>query len=520
MSTEATNTISEGSVPLDAAMKRIESILGLRYQQHQWSDLLRLLKPAARELGFIDVSDCVVWLAQGEISTDQVRILGKHLTIGESYFFREIVVFSILKEHILPDLIEKKQKHGDKSLRIWSAGCSTGEEVYSLAILLDSFLADMEGWDFSVHGTDINPSALTRAAAGHYREWSFRDLPDGILDQYFRKLDDGRYEVDPRIRLKTEFTFCNLADAPGQFPTGYDIVLCRNVLMYFTRDKIREIIQGFRRSVRDGGWLIPSLTETTLINNAGFEGQRFGEATLFRKAPRIPNVIPMKPKSAGAKSAQASADGPSESQWRSSFASILPFKTKHQAAAAAKGETPQKNERAGEPTARAFDDDTYAVPGEEISGQTSADVVVKKAAEPRKATKNTPEVSLLQIARKLADQGALDEASATAKMAVEQSKMDPQSHFMYATILREMGETSLALEEFHRALYLDHGYIAAHFAMGSLYQHLGDRQRARRHLRNALELLEAMEQPDALIDPGELTARRMTDIIRIMLGEE
>lgn len=498
---------AEDAVPLDAALQRIESLLGLRYQQHQWSDLLRLLKPAARELGFDEVAACVQWLAFGDISGAQVRVLGKHLTIGESYFFREIVVFSILKEHILPQLIAAKEKHGDTTMRIWSAGCSTGEEVYSLAILLDSFLAGRENWKFVVHGTDINPSALVRAEAGLYREWSFRDLPDGILERYFAQHDDGRYEVVPQIRENTEFSYCNLAEAPAQYPAGYDIIFCRNVLMYFTREKIRDIVQGFRRSVREGGWLIPSLTETTLIHNAGFEGNRFGDATLFIKQPRIPNIIPMKKRSGSESMARSAAERATESQWRSSFASILPFRAR----------TPQVE------TAPKKDDATVAhTPRPPVEDTPPAAAVTERdAAEARRDNETKiSDSQLLGLARKLADQGALDEAAATAAMAVEKAKMDPEAHFIYATILREMGETSQAIDEFHRALYLDHGYISAHFALGSLYQHLGDPVRARRHLRNALELLQGCRDHDAIIDHGELTGRRMMEIIRNMLGEE
>jgi chemotaxis protein methyltransferase CheR len=499
VSTDKLHISADGAVPLDAALQRIESLLGLRYQQHQWSDLLRLLKPAARDLDFADVAACVQWLAYGDVSAGQIRILGKHLTIGESYFFREIVVFSILKEHILPQLIEKKEKRGDTTMRIWSAGCSTGEEVYSLAILLDSFLREKPEWRYFVHGTDINPTALSRAETGVYREWSFRDLPDGIMDQYFRHIEDGRYEVVPHIRARTEFSYRNLAEAPAQYPAGYDIIFCRNVLMYFSKDKIRDIVQGFRRAVREGGWLIPSLTETTLIHDAGFEGNRFGDAILFVKQPRMPNIIPMKKGEGNVTRSQAPAERATESQWRSSFASILPFRAheKRTATQAALKETPAAQE-------------PHSMDREVPSSDPTSDSV----------TASVSESQLLVLARKLADQGALEEACATAEMAAEQAKMDPEAHFIYATILREMGETSKAIDEFNRALYLDHGYISAHFAMGSLYRHLGETARARRHLRNALELLHGCDDPDAIIDHGELTVRRMMDIIQTMLGEE
>jgi len=263
--------------------------------------------------------------------------------------------------------------------------------------------------------------------------------------------------------------------------------------------------------VREGGWLIPSLTETTLIHNAGFEGNRFGDATLFIKQPRIPNIIPMRknemkgdtPQSRPAHQndagQQSSENRASESQWRSSFASILPFRNREQreTSRAAVQEVP---ETAVPPAV------DRKIPGTETAAET--------------ASAAARESQLLGLARKLADQGALEEACATAALAVEQAKMDPEAHFIYGTILRETGETSAALDEFHRALYLDHGYISAHFALGSLYRHIGEQARANRHLRNALDLLQGCCDQDVVIDHGELTARRMMEIIRTMLGEQ
>ena len=507
----SSNTVirnKEGAVPLDAALQRIEALVGLRYQQHQWSDLLRLLKPAARELGFQDVAACVAWLAQGDVHAEQVRILGKHLTIGESYFFREIVVFSLLREHIVPELLERKRKSGDRTIRVWSAGCSTGEEVYSLAILLDALLEHEDGWRFHVLGTDINPSALERARNAQYREWSFRDLPDGIIDRYFTKMDDGRYEVVEHIRACTEFDYCNLAEAPQRYAAGFDLLFCRNVLMYFTRAKIRDIVQGFRRSLREGGWLIPSLTETTLIHDAAFEGIRFGEATLFRRQSRFANIIPFsKSRTTAVKddaTLQQEQSAPSAATVSGSSSSERVKAAPSRQRASVIPQLEQAQQGPHSMLEKTAEIDTVRRDNEQIARAPSTD-------------DRSREAELLRLARTLADQGDLEEACTAAKLAVDVAKMDPDTHFMYATILREKGETATALQEFHRALYLDNGYIPAHFAMGSLYQSPGELQRPKRHLRNALELLQ---RPDDADRPGEISARRMGEIIRTMLGEE
>ncbi|PLX31080.1 MAG: hypothetical protein C0600_06580 [Ignavibacteria bacterium] len=503
----------ESELPLDGALRRIELYLGLRYQPHQWSDVLRMLKPAVKELGLANMAECVTWLAEGEITSDAIRILAKHLTIGESYFFREIVVFSLLKEHVLPELMKRKAEHDARSIRIWSAGCSTGEEVYSLAILLDSFLREKEGWTYSVLGTDINPIAIERAQSGIYREWSFRDISEDLIRDYFTLQNDGRRKVVDRVRENTDFHYLNLVEAPNHYPAGFDIVLCRNVLMYFTRPNVQKIVHGFRRSVVESGWLIPSLTETTLINNPGFDGVRFGDATLFRKQARIAHILSLRHRKEITEIERQEA--PREKQKKGgSFTQILKSAEKQEIT----------KQTATPSSKRPSEDKTLtprinpAVP--ETSDERRLQSPVKQEEQLPLAAEAIPSQNpVLDAAMHLADEGKLEEALTKARSAVDDTKMDANARFIYATILRESGETSRAMKEFQRALYLDPDFIPAHFAMGSLYRHLGQHDRAHRHLRNALNLLKSYHDKNAVVLPGEISAGRMIDIIQTMIEQ-
>lgn len=505
----------ESAVPLDGALRRIELYLGLRYQPHQWSDLLRMLKPALKELGMRDMAECISWLSDGEITNDAIRILAKHLTIGESYFFREIVVFSLLKEHVLPELLKQKSSQDAKSIRIWSAGCSTGEEVYSLAILLDSFLGDKTDWTYSVLGTDINTIAIERAREGVYREWSFRDISDDLIRDYFTREKDSRRKVIDRIRDNTDFHYLNLVESPAQYPAGFDIVLCRNVLMYFTRPNVQKIVQGFRRSVVESGWLIPSLTETTLINNPGFEGVRFGEATLYRKQAHISHILSLRPKQNESDSEALQTARKKPRKTRSLMSMLRSGEPQEDRAdkRESSASTPKDRDRPS-PEAPSVDADRSQTPDgrESATQQTDTDLPLAAAAIPS----HNP---MLDAAMQLADEGKLEQAMQKARAAVEGAKMDPNGRFIYATILREAGETSRAMKEFQRALYLNPDFIPAHFALGSLYRHLGQSERAHRHLRNALQLLKAFQDKDAVVQPGEMSAARMIDIIQTMITQ-
>ncbi|MBI4560528.1 MAG: hypothetical protein HY724_00680 [Candidatus Rokubacteria bacterium] len=120
--------------------------------------------------------------------------------------------FEALEQRVLPDLIAARRSAGILRFRFWSAGCATGEEPYSLAILLDRLLPDSSDWALTILATDINPEALEAAQRGRYRQWSLRDTPPWIPDRYFRSRDAGTFELDPRIRHMVTFALLNLAE--------------------------------------------------------------------------------------------------------------------------------------------------------------------------------------------------------------------------------------------------------------------------------------------------------------------
>jgi len=493
-----------------AVLDKIEGLLGLRYLPHQWSDLLRLLKPAMREFGFTDTQECLVWLERQSQSEEDIRILAKHLTIGESYFFREIVVFKILQEHILPEIIERKRKNGDTNLRVWSAGCSTGEEVYSIAIVLADMIAQHDDMNVSILGTDVNPISIERAKRGRYREWSFRDMNDDFLKQWFTVDGESRYWVSDVLRDMVEFRVLNLVNR-SEFPSRIDIVFCRNVLLYFTRKAVKDIVFGFRRSLCDHGWLLPSMTETSLINQPGFEGVRFGDATLFRKQQG--SEFMFRRSSSKAREVEQSGLSNIRSTTINEFSG---------------------NSTDPEPTATIDGHPDASSSGpERVQSEQSASIAdangdmsnVRDAVVDREnpcavslpSTVCKSSASLLaEDARRLADHGKLDEALSLVEEAVLNDKMNAHNHFILATVLRELGETTRALKSFEHALYLDQDMISAHLAIAAICKPLGRRERAKKHLQVARELLEHIEDQDAIVEHSEMSARLMANYLKTM----
>ncbi|NJK27403.1 MAG: protein-glutamate O-methyltransferase CheR [Coleofasciculaceae cyanobacterium SM2_3_26] len=220
-------------------------------------------------------------------------VLTQSITTIESYFFRDRGQFSLLRDRLLPRAIEQRrlaqQRQGSPrpSLRLWSAGCSTGEEPLSLAILLRELLPDWQEWALLILGTDINAEAIARAQAGLYPEWSFRLTPPALRDRYFQLAGD-RWRIDPEVHQMVTFETGNLLG--DRFPNLFshlhdmDIILCRNVFIYFHAAAIAAILQKFHQTLRSDGCLMCAHTELSGQTLQSFQIEPFPESLVYRRA--------------------------------------------------------------------------------------------------------------------------------------------------------------------------------------------------------------------------------------------
>lgn len=449
----------------------VETRMGLYFPPARLGDLERGICAAAVEFGFSHVEACIDWLLSSELSQSQVETLASHLTVGETHFFRDVKVFEILETNILPGIINAHRGRA-QNLRIWSAACSSGEEPYSVAILLARMLPDLQDWNISILATDIAPPALKKASAGVYREWSFRDTPRWVKEGYFKKIH-RTFEISPDIKRMVTFSCLNLAEDP--YPAiinatnAMDVIFCRNVLMYFSRDRAHAVLENLSRCLVDGGWLVVSPVDApgpvypSLLHPVQFPG-----AILFQKGLR-----------------------PEVDDRRSV---TMP----EQAAAVQKtpvtGTAGTNNDAA---PARRSD----MVP--DAPGQTE-----KEFGEAAKQ------------ARQLADRGRLADALVLCEEAIKYDKLNPTLPYLQATILQEMGKTDEAAAALQRALYIDQEFVIAHFALGHLLQRQGRYAEAGKHLRKALALLNACENGDIPPEAEGMSAGRLIELINAMQGSE
>ncbi len=490
--------------------------IGLDFPKKRWDDLECKIYPAAKEFGFKDAQSCARWLLSSPLTKSQIEILASHLTVGETYFFRQNKSFEVLEKHILPELIHSR-RGTEQRLRIWSVGCSTGEEAYSIAILLSKLIPDCKDWNITILATDINPHFLRKASEGVYGDWSFRDTPQWVKERYFKERDDGLLEIIPHIKEMVTFSYHNLAE--DTYPSllnntnAMDIIFCCNVLMYFTPGHAKKVIDNLNHSLVDDGWLIVSPSEASHVLFSQFTTVDFPGAILYRKDGNVPHTVEflqVRPDKEANVSLQTPAEFTTEIKPEVTFPGehkeTLPKRPEPSISPAIEE---QKTAGSHNPYAEAwalYQQGRYA---------EAADRILKRIADDQK----DPKAAHL-LARAYANQGRLTEALEWCEKAIAADKLNSGLHYLRSAILQEQGLIDDAVIPLKQALYLDQDFVLAHFALGDLAMRQGRRRESNKHFKNALLLLRSYDHEDILPESEGITAGRLSDIIASITGEE
>jgi chemotaxis protein methyltransferase CheR len=474
---------------------------GLHFPPERRADLQRALGEAATEFGCRDGDHCAEWLLASPLSREELSRLARHLTIGETYFFRERPSFNALASHVLPVLIHRK-RGGDRRLRLWSAACSTGEEAYSLAMLVQQVLPDWRDWDVSILGTDLNPHSLRKAEAGIYGEWSFRDCAADIRERFFSPVGDRRHRVGAELRGIVKFAELNLAQdafpSPGNDTHAMDLVLCRNLLIYFTPTHARRLIGNLHQALVDGGWLIVSPSECSQALFRGFTTVNFPGSILYRK--RDPDEV-------------ARTHEPAFAPAHTLPAPLSDLQLSQMLAPALEPPRDESTPRARvDFAAQLADAEADCARGEYAQAADKLRPVLSVPAdEPVKLR------ALGLLTRALANQGALDEAQRVSERWIAADKLDAAAHYLHAMVSQELGDRARARASLQRAVYLHPEFTLAHFALGNHARAEARVAEARRHFANAARLLEGLPADSAVPESEGLTAGRLREII-VSLG--
>ena len=472
--------------------------IGLRFPRERWHVLEQGIGNVARELGFEDPESCIAALMASPLTQSRIEILASHLTVGETYFFREKNLFALLEQELLPALI-KVRRETQRQLRVWSAACSTGEEAYSIAILLSRLIPDINNWNITILGTDINPHFLRKASTGIYRDWSFRDTPHWVKN-YFKKAQSGGFEILPSVKALVSWSFLNLADGiyPARFngSAAFDIVFCRNVLMYFAPEQVKNVVDNLHRALVDSGYLVVSPSEASKERFAQFTQCNFSQAILYQKNSLIRQEISV----------------PRDKQLgrRPSARPYVIAKTEGRSAVIAKTQQMTKLSQSS------TNDKVRA-----LLAQCHYDEAIERLLAMLKANPDVVETDVAEtmslLARAYAGQSRLTDALAWCQQAVAADKLNAAYRYLLATILQELNRIEEAINALRQALYLCPEFALAHFALGNLMLRQDNRQNAKRHFGNALALLEALPPQDSVPEADGMTAGSLIAIIRRLL---
>lgn len=387
----------------------------------------------------------------------------KRVTVGETYFFRNLAQCNILRSDILPELIERRREMGFLHLNIWSAGCSTGEEPYTIAIILRELISDIENWTITIRGTDINTNSLEIAQKGIYRANAFRrETPDYIQSRYFVEQSPTAYELKPEIRKMVRFSTLNLiVDDYPSFTSGtmhQDIIICRNVTIYFDDETTQTVINRFHEGLTDQGWLIVGHSEPVATNYREFVTRNLNNHIFYQKVIRpIVDVIPARTQ---------------QTQGRA-----LPDKPKTEQALPAKKH----------PTVKA-----------------SKPII-------------SPEITIDNV-RQAVNREDWDNALEWLSTLEKGYPMDSQVHYLRGLILMHSGELDKARQSLRRSLYCDPSFALAHYTMGELQFQLNNLKEANRCWMLAQRAVAGLDNDTLLPKGDDLTVEMFRDLLAMRMN--
>jgi chemotaxis protein methyltransferase CheR len=468
-------------------------------------DLERAVVQAMAELSISSPEALFNHLRCGETSNATLETLIARVTVGETHFFRNRPQFEALEWQVLPKIIEKRRPI--RQLRLWSAGCATGEEPYSLSILLMRLLPDIADWNILILATDINRLALEKAQRGLYSSWSFREVPYGIQENYFTHQGKDSFEIKPAVRNRVTFAYLNLVE--DNYPSiltntqAMDLILCRNVLIYFDEITNRKVVERFHASLDETGWLVVGHAEPSQAVFHQFSVRNFPGAILYQK-PEVENPAPGAPLSV------------EPAPFRFDF-NPLPESPPIPVLPARPVMSPPAPVAAGpgHPVGHLH---KLPPPPPEIQSAMALyeagrlDQALQQLTAQAQANPNAIWPPYL-IAKLYANRREFKNAEPWIDRVLVLEPLMAPAHYLRGLILQELGRLDQSLTAFRACVYADPQFLLGHFSLARLLGRLGQSTRALKTLQNLEELLTGQKR-EALVPDGDgLTIGRLAEFV-------
>jgi chemotaxis protein methyltransferase CheR len=256
---------------------------GIRYEFKKLYFLSKRVQKRMEELGLETTDDYIRKLRFADPEHQEFQLLLNLLTINETYFFRDFPQLQAFAENCLPEVTEKKEAAGKRNLRIWSAGCASGEEPYTIAIILLEMLENPEQWKIDIVASDIDLNMLEKAKKAVYDERSIRDVPEEYLEHYFT-VSGNQYRLNSNIRRMVRLEHLNLGERESvRQKSAFDIIFCRNVLIYFDDISRKQLVDQFYVTLNPGGYIFLGSSESVGRISSAFKLKRTGNYLVYYK---------------------------------------------------------------------------------------------------------------------------------------------------------------------------------------------------------------------------------------------
>lgn len=487
----------------DRELQRFRALLtehlGLQIDGRRLGELPDLLTRRAEAGG----ADAEVYLRSLEAGPPQAEIgaLAAELTVPETYFFRNMDQFRAFGEAVLPDCLAQAPR---RKLRVLSAGCASGEETYSIGMIARDVADDPSEW-LSIRGVDINPVALRKAARARYSEWALRETPPDLRRRWFR-CEGAERVLDEDVKSLVVFEQRNLVGEEADLwgPEPYDVVFCRNVLMYFSPEIARRVVARIADALAPGGYLFLGHAETLRGLSQDFH-LRHTHGTFYYQRKPGPERMGIHPQRRAMEESAPVADSRPDDNW---FGAILQSAERIDRLTRAVA-PPAANARhdAAPDIARAFD----------LLARDRFDEALDLVGRLPKAVGDDPDILLLR-ATLFVHSGRAAAAELTCRRLLEIDEMSAGAHHVLALCREVAGDARAAADEHQAATYLDPTFAMPRLHLGLLARRAGAHEAARRELRQALLLLQREETSRLLLFGGGFTREGLVGLCRAELA--
>ena len=461
--------IELSNADIRSLQKLIHNISGIYLNQRQCERLKQHISTYISSNNFKNFQQYYRILKTEEKHDEQIhtRELLSFATNNETYFFRNTAHFDALANVILPELVRRKT---NPNLRIWSAGCSIGPEPYSIAITMSQNAPLLKNWNLEILATDIDYQSLNQAKDGLYNKRSLQNTPEHLLHKYFQQIGSG-YQIDNEIKNLVNFTYSNLQQTP--YPRSkfgqWDIIFCRNVIIYFSEEQKRKVIKHLHRSLASGGYLFLGHSESMLGLSDSFMVTNCAGTHLYQKNDASPiHQQTTKPKQTEAKIRSTKSYG--AHNWPETLnSSDLTMD--------------RKETREGDK--------------QPISGNLPPNIDTE---------------ILIAKGKLFADKGEYQSAANHYQKVIDIDYHNAEVHFLLAIVLEQLDSLDEAIYEYKQTISFDPTCIMARLNLGRIYSLAGDREKAREEYKIALSKLQVLPPTYDVQYSGGFSAELLTKL--------